>query len=442
MSHRSFRVNPLAAATSALPAGALATLLLVQPTLAQSARALDDDGRPPVIFYDYVENGVLRGGVVPVDPTNPLLSNDPGESRVSRSNWVTVVDNGPPANRVDIVVVGDGYTAAELGDYAAHVDTIVPAFFSEPPLDAYASYFNVHRVDVVSNESGVDNDPTQGVRRDTALDMEYWCSNTERLLCVHTGKANNQAANAPEKDQILAIANSTKYGGAGYSNLATLAGENGSTIELALHEFGHSFPNLLDEYDYGGPSNWNGGEPNKWNSTTFDEATMLAQQHKWYRWLDLPHISVFEGSNYSRFGIYRPTNNSKMRNLGRPFEEVNAERFIREIYREVSPIDAASPPGVYTLDDTLSVTPMQPVFHSLDVQWSVGGLAIPGATETTFSPGDFRIPPGIHTVTATVVDNTPMMRNEINRVNVMTATRTWTLLGVRRAPTPPGFRTR
>ncbi len=322
-------------------------------------------------------------------------------------------------------------TAAELGNYANQAAIVYTAFLNEPPLNAYTNYFNIHRVDVISNESGVDNDPVQGIDRDTALDMAYWCSNVERLLCVNVNSAVAEANVAPGRDQVLAIANSSKYGGAGYTDLGTVAGSNSAALEIALHEFGHSFGDLADEYTYGGPTTYSGPEPSAWNATTWTLAELEADsRRKWSRWLDLPHVSAYEGASYSVLGIYRPTSNSKMRNLGRPFEEVNTERLIRQIYQKVDPIDGASPAGPVT-GGSLFVTPMQPTYHSLDIAWSVNGIPIPGATGEVLNLGDLNLPLGIYDIGVTVVDNTPMMRNGTVRRDMMTSTRTWTFVNNR-----------
>ena len=81
------------------------------------------------------------------------------------------------------------------------------AFFGIEPLQSYLPLFNVHRVDVVSNETGVDNDPVEGISRDTAMNMKFWCSGIERLLCVDTSLAWGYANNVPSTDAILAVAN-------------------------------------------------------------------------------------------------------------------------------------------------------------------------------------------------------------------------------------------
>lgn len=385
-----------------------------------------------VIYYDFIEyeGGPLRGGIVQVDPSDPLHADTGTLYATAAEPFVTLVDNGPTSNRVDLVFVGDGYTAPELGAYASDVDSIVPVFFAKVPLDEYSSHFNVHRVDVTSNESGVDNDPVQGILRDTALDMTYWCGGTERLLCVNVGKATNKANSAPAVDQILALANSSKYGGAGYpgNDLGTLAADNGAAIEIALHEFGHSMGDLADEYDYGGPQTYTGGEPSAQNVSIHEAATMESLEVKWWRWLSDPSIGTFEGANYSVFGIYRPNSNSLMRNLGQPFGKVNREQMIFKIYETVDPIDDATPASENSPTAVYFVDPVHPTGHLLDVQWSLDGVPIVGATGETLDASTLSLTPGdCHVLSVTVVDNTSMVINETKRANLMTETRSWTL---------------
>ena len=412
-------------------ASLLLPLLLAPSATGQAGAAQDAAGARSVerVFYDWYEDGVLRGGVLLADPDDPLLTDTGPVAARSHSAWTTLSANGPSANRIDLVLVGDGYTAGELGAYAGEVDLVLAAFFAEPPLDRYSSYFNVHRVDVVSAESGVDHDPVQGILRSTALDMGYWCGGVQRALCVNVSKAKAEAASAPDADQILALANSSTYGGSGYpsQDLGTLAGGNSAAIEVALHEFGHSFADLADEYDYGGPTTWPGGEPSAANVSIFDAGTMAAQQRKWHLWLPEANVGTFQGANYSVLGIYRPTNDSLMRNLYRPLEQVNAEQFVLSLYRTVRPIDDATPAGVYGPGHVFFVDPLDPVAHVLDVQWSVDGAAVPGATGTTFSALGLGLPPGPHVVSVEVVDRTPLVRDEALRMQLLRQVRSWTI---------------
>ncbi|QDV04887.1 IgA Peptidase M64 [Planctomycetes bacterium Poly30] len=332
-------------------------------------------------------------------------------------------------NRVDLVFVGDGYTASELGTYQNHVNNVVGGLFSTEPLTSYIDYFAVHRIDVISNESGVDNDPSQGILRDTALDMQFWCSGIERLLCVSVGAAYSYANNAPSVDQVIALANTTKYGGAGYlsSNLATSSGGNSAAVEIVKHELGHSLGRLADEYTYGGPTNWTGGEPSGQNVSTYEAATMASNGQKWANWLGASAsgfdgtIGTFEGAQYSVTGIYRPSNNSLMRALGRNFNLVGAEQVLKEIYRKVEPIDSASDPALdYTDADTLVVSPMNVVGAPLSIQWSLDGTPIPGATGMSLDLGTLGLGGCMAEVSVRVVDETPWVRDETFRAARMT----------------------
>ena len=106
-----------------------------------------------------------------------------------------ILDNGPAANRVDIVIAGDGYQATEIDTtYAQHVGALVDYLFSgdvlTQPFGRYGNFFNAWQVNVVSAHSGADG-PTAGVVRDTALDASYLFDGfTQRLLYVDDAKAN------------------------------------------------------------------------------------------------------------------------------------------------------------------------------------------------------------------------------------------------------------
>ena len=350
--------------------------------------------------------------------------------------WIDELDaaRAPnPANRLDIVFVGDGYTGAQLGTYADQVTAFADAMFRDEPFATYRPLFGIHRVDVVSIDSGVDNDPTQGISRNTAMNMRYWCSNIERLLCIDVGLAYSYAntADLPDgngPDQVIALANSSKYGGAGYpsSDLGTAAAGNSFAVEIVVHELGHSLGNLGDEYDYGGPAAYPNPESSDDNISTRNAAQMAAQMTKWFRWLGVNNPafdgnhSTFEGAQYSQTGVFRPTNNSKMRSLDRPFNLVSAEGLIKEIYRVVDPVDSFSPTDPFiTAHTTLSVTPVQPIGHDLDIEWLENGVPIPGATGTSIDTCALGLT-GFRLVTARVADNTDMVRDEAFRDQFMT----------------------
>ena len=114
-------------------------------------------------------NSVLKGG--------PLLVEAAPADAAAMFNpwpWATIDSNGATTNRIDIVFVGDGFQTAQLASYASLVDQRWATIRTREPWVSYQRYFNAHRVDVSSIDSGVDNDPTLGVVRTTALDMGFW----------------------------------------------------------------------------------------------------------------------------------------------------------------------------------------------------------------------------------------------------------------------------
>lgn len=400
------------------------------------AQSVEQPAADPIlerVYYDYVdEDGRLNGGRVTLWITPP----EAAETIPASVTSYYMLRDGDPANRIDLVTVGDGYTDAQLDVYAMHVDASLATMFSEEPFHTYANLFNVHVVDVISDESGVDHDPTYPIWRDTALDMQFWCNDIERLLCVDVGLAYSYANNAPDVDMVLAVANSTKYGGAGYSSadLATVAGGNSSAAEVALHEFGHSLGNLADEYEYGGPETYTGPEPSEYNVSTLTHSEMQAAGTKWAAWLGYNnptydgYVSTYEGAYYSVYGVYRPTNNSKMRALGRPFNLPSVEALVIEMYKIVNPIDDCTPTWeVLDGSEVVFVDPVDPVGHALSVQWSLDGEPIPGASLTTLDLAMLELSPGDYALSVVVTDNTWFVRDETARATWMTTQRNWSI---------------
>jgi hypothetical protein len=346
-----------------------------------------------------------------------------------------VVNSGPASNRIDVVVLGDGYTAAQLGQYAADVNAFVLSMFGQEPLSRYASFFNVRRVDVVSAQSGADH-PELGSFKDTALHATYNCANIQRLICVDVAAVYDVVARsvaADAQDIILVLVNDPEYGGSGGS--VAVASTNVAAAEVVLHELGHSFGLLADEYSGGGPSCSAGVEPVEPNVTIATTPSGI----KWNAWIaaatPVPTVStqlsipgLYEGGKYCFTGIYRPTYQSKMHTLGRPFDAINGEQLIRRMYNFVSPIDAAAPEvsevpanANQTLD--FSVMVVHPSRHALTINWTIDGLAAGTAAALSIQTSALTL--GDHIVTVAVFDPTPHVRNDFE--GLLKETRAWTV---------------
>lgn len=306
--------------------GLLASALLLTAVPAPAAE--------PPGFTTEMEVFAPDGSIGRVPVTRPAADRAPVTTSAA-AEVVPIEVNGPSENHFDLVFVGDGYTQGELGTYAEHVNSGVAALFTVEPFRSHRSQFNIWQVNVISAESGVDNDPTQGVRRDTALDSYFWCGGTERLLCVNETKAIQYASSARDADQVIMLANTTKYGGAG-GTVATASGGNEQSSQIIVHELGHSVGGLADEYDYGTCDPREPGEP---NASTYTAAEMAERQVKWHEWLGQPSpdggvVGAYEGARYCTSGMYRPSENSVMRQLGREFNPPGLKGMIDGFHRE------------------------------------------------------------------------------------------------------------
>ncbi|MCK8680569.1 M64 family metallopeptidase [Streptomyces lichenis] len=374
-------------------------------------------------------DGSIRTVEIPVQRE---AAPDARSSRAAAAATVEPVEvNGPSSSKVDLVFVGDGYTSAQIATYRGHVKSKVNELFAVEPFKSYRSMFNVWQVNVVSRESGVDDDPTQGVRRDTALDMNYYCGGMARLLCVNEAKAAQYAAAAPQVDQVVALANSTTYGGAG-GTAATAAGGNAQAGQIMVHELGHSLGGLADEYD--SPGRYQGGEPSEPNVSVYPQATMKQYKLKWHRWLGQPTpdggtIGTFEGAKYATQGIYRPSQNSIMRTLGREFNAPGRETMIAAFYRKAGVAQKAATTKGSSGGQRLGVEAQRPEGAALTVKWAIDGkpYAHKGSwLDTSRLPKGLLKGKGAHKVTATVVDRTPWVRDPALKAD-LTRTLTWTV---------------
>ena len=351
---------------------------------------------------------------------------------------VTVRDNGDPANRVDLVILGDGYTASEMSKYAYDVERLLTGFFAEEPLQEYRRYFNVHRIDAISNESGADHsERTPPVEKDTAFDSRYNCNNVVHAICAELSKIltviDNSGLTAARRDVILMLVNDPQRGGLGGSVAISSTGED--LVDTMLHEFGHSLADLADEYTYGAwPSHCsNTREPHQPNVTRETDRASI----KWNHWID-PETAIpttttlnaipglYKGGYYCGEGYFRPTYDSKMHTSNRPFEQVNSEAIVKSIYNLVSPLDHSFPEdGHLTLEagrtQTFYVSTPVPATHELTVRWLVDGELQGRGLQYTLDSGG--LGGKTHTVEAVVEDRTPLVRNDPDEV--LTDRRSW-----------------
>ncbi|MEE1772343.1 M64 family metallopeptidase [Streptomyces sp. JV185] len=367
---------------------------------------------------------------------------------------------GSSDDRLDVVIIGDGYTSDQQDDFHADATAKWADITALEPYKSYQGLFNVWTVDAVSNESGISGDPGAGTVRDTALGSYFWCSDIERLICADIDKVAAYAAKAPAADLVVVIANSTKYGGAGYSGLqaegypfngvSTLSSDHPSSSLIAAHEIGHSVGLLDDEYTYAEYGTWTGGEPGGINSTTYTPAQLTEKRAKWYRWLGLADpaggtVGTYEGSAYYPLGLYRPTASSIMRELSNTeFNLPGREAMIAGFYRAGNALSStvdtgtAVGPGRRITVDLADLRTAGAIAHRpgaatglarIDLRWYVDGVekfSARGRTSVTPASLGVRADGRGHKVTAEAVDRTGAIRDPAVRA-LATDTLSWSV---------------
>ncbi len=329
----------------------------------------------------------------------------------------SILNTGAGSNRVDVFFLGDGYTSAELpGKFTSDINAYISYLFdgtaNTQPFGRYRNFFNFYAVDTPSVQSGAD-DVKAGISVDTALDAKYyWDGVTERLLYISDAKAdaalNSALAGTGLKAEMrYVLVNSAKYGGGG-GRYGVYAAGNASAKEVALHEIGHSFAGLADEYG-GNTGTYSGSEP------TQDNITKDPTGAKWAEWKGysdpvLGLVGSYQGGEYYDQGIYRPTQDSKMRSLGRPFDSIAREEFIHGFYALVDPIDHYDDnSGVKLNVNRLNVNVIDP--SVINVDWKVNGLTYANIGGT-FDLKSHGLSFGTYTVTARAYDPTDMVRGD------------------------------
>lgn len=231
--------------------------------------------------------------------------------------------NGPSATCLDIVVLPEGYTEAEMAKFRADAKRFVGYFFEVEPFASARKKVNFRLVMAPSIESGTDV-PGERIWRKTLLDTHFYTFHSERYLTTRDMRAVRDVAALVPYDQIYILVNTSRYGGGGIFNYYNLCvSDHPQSREVFTHEFGHAFAALADEYAYDDtPADslynmrielW---EPNLTNLVNFDK--------KWAKLLapgtPIPTadtssfgIGAFEGGGYAKRGVYRPERDCKMR---------------------------------------------------------------------------------------------------------------------------------
>jgi hypothetical protein len=180
-----------------------------------------------------------------VDPASVEIATEPP---TADAMVIEAHIGGPPHEVLDIAILGEGYTEIEVETFKTDLQHAVEVLLNHAPYDAHRSQISVRGVLAPSAESRCD-EPTRGAFRSTALGATFNSLGSERYLLTEDNRAvRDVAANAPY-DALVIMINHDRYGGGGiYRLFCTFTAHSDWADYLLLHEFGHSFAGLADEY--------------------------------------------------------------------------------------------------------------------------------------------------------------------------------------------------
>ncbi len=376
----------------------------------------------------------------------------PASAFSQQFNVTTLLENGPQDKRINIVFLSEGYTAQQLsnGDFRSAAQNALDGLLQNVPFREYRNYFNAYAINVPSNDSGTDHPATASDERldsqgnpilpaffnDTYFNTTFDGNNIHRLLIIGSRDRVNHVLqdNLPQYDIVLMLVNHPEHGGSG--GTFAVFSQAPSAVEVAIHEVGHSFAGLGDEYETPNPNSSDIEEPNTTRETRRSAI-------KWRNWISnstpIPTpetaqyanaVGLFEGAHYHSTGWYRPKLNCKMRELGIDFCEVCSETILLSTYGMVDMIESISPSETslsIPVNDAVffQVDLLSPSSHQLASQWYLDGVQLANETAAIYHLNGSSVGEGFHTVRVEVTDATSMVRTDPSQL--LRSVRTWDL---------------
>ncbi len=272
-----------------------------------------------------------------INPSD-ILIHQKGKEHVTPYKYM--VQNGTPEECIDIAILAEGYKQDEMELFYEDASKVSDFLFSYEPFKSLQHKFNFIAVASTSEDSGV-SVPKRGEWKQTAFSSNYSTFYSDRYLTTSKLKAVHDALAGIPYEHIVILANTEEYGGGGIYNSLMLTAAHHSTFRpVVVHEFGHSFAGLADEYFYDDDV-MSGSYPLDIEPWEPNITTLIDFNSKWKDMIKegtpIPtndpsaSIGVFEGGGYSSKGVYRPAYDCRMRTNSSPEFCPVCDRAIRRI---------------------------------------------------------------------------------------------------------------
>ncbi len=260
-----------------------------------------------------------------VNPENYFIKTE----RTNNYEKFEVVISGKPENKVDIVIIPEGYTIDQMTKFMEDAERFAGYLFECTPFKENKDKFNIWGVLAPSEDSGTDI-PAEEIWMRTIVNSAFYTFDLERYLMTYDNKSVRTLASYAPYDQIFILVNSKKYGGGAiYNHYSVCVSDNRFSDYIFVHEFGHGFASLADEYvttevayeDFYS-TEVEPLDPNlttlvdfdsKWKDQVDEDVLIPTPAIKEYE----DKVGAFEGGGYVPEGVYRPMQDCTMRSISR-----------------------------------------------------------------------------------------------------------------------------
>jgi len=264
-----------------------------------------------VELFDYHDQ-VISSVTHTVDPKD-ILIRKAGERNITP--YATLQQAADTSHCIHLAFVAEGYQQHEMPTFINDCNIAMEALFMHEPFRKMKDRFNIIAVKSPSQESGV-SEPGKGIWKNTALGAHFDTFYSERYLTTLRLKKMNDILAGTPYEHIIVLVNGERYGGGGIYNSYTLTDAHGPNFRMVVvHEFGHSFGGLGDEYPYGDDDPMYFGDTEPWEPNLTTKATAFI---KWEHLIKEGKAGLYEGGGYLSKGVWRGSENCRMRTNEEP----------------------------------------------------------------------------------------------------------------------------